>query len=242
MRNFDGSLITLNPLPARTIVLRLSAISDMGLVVGESGTTSSGLFAPVLWNLNTGTTTALGPAQYNHIDCAISPGGYALWEGETFGSGAGEELYRRSPSGGVTQLDCTGGVAEWGITNSGAVLFARGETTAANYLWNPDGSITPVDLDYISAINDAGQVVGMKNDEYVILNPDGSITYLPVPDGALYSVASGINDQGVVVGWSVFSSGSEATLWQPVPEPSAFAVLACGLVGTLIQTRRRRSL
>ena len=56
------------------------------------------------------------------------------------------------------------------------------------------------------------------------------------------SYAYAINDNGWVVGYADVSNMRLAVIWEPVPEPSAFVALACGLVWILTRTRKRRSL
>ena len=84
-------------------------------------------------------------------------------------------------------------------------------------------------------INDEGVVVGggyISGQPNVLTWSIGKGYTLVGPGGA-YT----INDAGVIVGES--TTDGVPMVWQPVPEPSAFAALTCGLVGILVQMRRR---
>ena len=109
-------------------------------------------------------------------------------------------------------------------------------------IWDALGNITAdLGLGEALGINNLGQVVGVRDEQAVLWQPDGSIVNLGYGKS---SIAQAINDHSQVVGSAVLADQEhgQAVLWQPVPESSAFVVLACGLLGILTQTRKRRSL
>ena len=53
----------------------------------------------------------------------------------------------------------------------------------------------------------------------------------------------GISDDGKIVGTAFASDGGTyAVLWTPVPEPSAWQIVACMVVAAIIRARRRYGL
>lgn len=136
-----------------------------------------------------------------------------------------------------------------GINNIGQVvgIYGEDEGSVGNFIWSANadtifipsfasldgGSFAPID------ISDNGIVLGNAKvngvDTVITWSMTGGYTIVGT------GLASAINSSGWIVGISDLNE-SKAMVWQPVPEPSAFAVLAGGLVAIISQARRRRSL
>ena len=253
VRDPDGTIRQLNYLNASDLGSDVYAVSDSGSAIGYSADESSA--RPVMWDLGTGSVIQIGEALPGELGgglgtSAISASGYAAWtyltnrrypDGHT---GVVLRSFRLSPSGVVTEFPTplTGG--DWfatDVANDGTVLVSRNYPTVS-YLWNPDGTLTQPAIG-VGAMSDSGLMLGTLGGRRVVLGTDGSLSDLPLPDGATSMRVADINDDGVVVGWAEFADPNDvrAVVWQPVPEPSAFLALACGLVGILTQTRKRRS-
>jgi probable HAF family extracellular repeat protein len=116
---------------------------------------------------------------------------------------------------------------------------------------------TPESTYYTQAgdINELGQSVGFAHNGYdipVVWDAAGNVQRLPTFYWWGSEQACGINDQGQIVGYVVYDMLTgphgvpeipvyHAVLWQPVPEPSALVVLACGLA-SFSGLRRRSSI
>jgi len=220
------------------------AISDGGLVIGGSGNESSSYI--VLWDLSTGSVTQIAEGENGELygtlgSAAISSTGYTAWtyitnrrypDGHT---AAIPRSFRRSPSGDISELIAAAGTG-WFVKDVGA----NGAVVVGGSLWETDGTFTPRGLDGLSAMSDNGLLLGTLGDHQVVLGTDGSLSDLPLPAGATSFNALDINDRGEVVGWAAYADGDKAVLWQAVPEPSAFLVLAGGVVGILVRAKKRR--
>lgn len=85
-------------------------------------------------------------------------------------------------------------------------------------LWTPEDGIVPLPLADASAVNDLGQVVGIKNLRAALWSPWDGTKILGVlhDDPGAASRAEAINNRGQVVGWSrsdIFGTMTEAFLW-----------------------------
>jgi len=254
VRNEDGTLSRLNYLHPSDAMASVLAVSDTGTAIGYSASNSSG--QPVLWNLSTGTAVQIGTSGLNEgVDNAvISNSGYAAWTNlqvvvhqEGYPGPHTEMLFStflRDPSGTVTELNPTPSancphVVD--IADSGRVLIS--DAFNNSWLWNPGSALTPVALNSVFAMNGAGQILGSIDGRSVVLDTNGTLSNLPLPDGARSARVADINDNGVVVGWAEFTDPNDvrAVLWAPVPEPSALAALSCGIFWMLTGVIRRRS-
>ena len=221
------------------------AISDGGVVIGGSRNESSSHI--VLWELTTGAVTQIAEGENGELygtlgSAAINSTGYTAWtyvtnrrypDGHT---AAIPRSFRRNPSGDITELSAAAGT-DWFVQD----VADDGTALVGGWLWNTDGTLTRRGLDGLSAMSDSGLLLGTLGGSQVVLGTDGGLSYLAMPVGATSFNALDINNRGEVVGWAAYADGNRAVIWEPVPEPSAFAVLACGLVGVLTQTRKRRS-
>jgi uncharacterized membrane protein len=135
-----------------------------------------------------------------------------------------------------------------GINNSGQVVVYYGDDNGGigNLIWTASAatvlipSCPSLDSGLFAAvdIDDSGVVLGNAEingvDTVVTWSSTGGYTI--VGKGIAYA----INDSGWIVGDSDLNN-SQAIVWQPVPEPSPFAVLAFGLVGILARAGKRKS-
>lgn len=212
------------------------SINDSLTVVGTLG------YNAYVWKSD-GTTVDLG-GDTNHTvtEMEVNNSGTVAWSyrpiyqtGATCSfvwNGAGDPVE-------LASLDQTAGTQVTGINNLGQIV---GNSGGHAVVWNAlGGIISDLGLGEAYGINDLGQVVGESNNRAILWNSDGS----PVDLGfGQSSWAAAINDKGWIVGGVRYPDSETpvmSVLWQPVPEPSAFAVLACGLVGILSRTRKRRS-
>lgn len=128
------------------------------------------------------------------------------------------------------------------INNIGQII---GDSINGNYspcvssIW-PRGQFSMQYLTYKSShacgINNNGQVVGYYNapDQSSIACVWQNGTMIDLPGWGVYdNVAFDINDQGVIVGYSV----GHAVLWTPVPEPSSILLLAGGIAGFALRRK-----
>jgi len=254
VREADGSIQHLAYLNSSDTWTEAMAVSDCGIVIGSSCSESSSCI--VLWDLANGAVTQIAQGENGELrgglgNAAISSTGYTAWtyvtnrrypDGHT---AAIPRSFRRSPSGVVTEFPTplTGG--DWfatDVADDGTVLVSS-PPPSVSYLWNPDGTLTQPALDGVAALSDSGLMLGTLGTRDVVLGIDGSLSDLPLPEGATSMRVADINNRGEVVGWAEFPdpNGVRAIIWEPVPEPSAFVALACGLVGILTQARKRRN-
>jgi len=98
------------------------------------------------------------------------------------------------------------------LNNEGVAVGSEG----GGAIWQ-NGKVANIDLIYANAINNSGEIAGADIDSAEILQ-NGVATALPSLGGtasAYSNMANGINDSGVVVGYSAAAGGLiEACLWQ----------------------------
>lgn len=135
--------------------------------------------------------------------------------------------------------------------------FLRSEDGTISFIAGPGPSNLFVDA---TGINNLGQIVGDYTDLSQVSRGfflDGSTyTALSVP-GAVFTLAFGVNDSGVIVGvWDdpstpasppsagdsvrAFRADGVSDFTSSVPEPGSLALLAAGGLGWAIRRRRRR--
>lgn len=145
-------------------------------------------------------------------------------------------------SGGLSTLSWLASAGQVDVTCVNDLGWVVGTLNGHVVRWDNYGNTSDLGVGVAKGINNNGQVVGSINDLAVMWNADGSVTDLPSLAGYSGAGAFALNNSGQVVGEAWGGGAHMAVLWQPVPEPSAFVVLACGLVGILTRTRKRRSL
>jgi probable HAF family extracellular repeat protein len=147
-------------------------------------------------------------------------------------------------AGGLRYLGTLGGDGSfaYAINNGGVVVGVSAVDwhTNAVFAWTKDSGMSPVfTFDHSDsyrpvAINSSGMIVG---------NCSRGVFTWSASDG-LSIIGSGgvlgLNDAGQIVGLIDTSTGSEAILWQPVPEPSGLLLLAGGFGCLAAALRRRR--
>lgn len=235
LRQANGGLVQLEGLTGAHNSSAL-AINGSGWMVGNSGD-----FA-VLWK-GVGVAQSIGGTAGSYSYASdVNNNGSVTWVESLYADGQWAGITRAYVwNQGVNTLlqGLTSGDVcfAYSINDSGRVVGSSGSHAV---VWDSTGNII-LDLGIGAAygINLSGLIVGTSGDHAVLWNPNGSIA----ADLGASAEAYDINDSGQIVGSAVYDQyGSrEAVLWQPVPEPSAFAALACGLVGILARTKKRRS-
>ncbi len=217
-----------------------NAINDEGLVVGNS------TYYAVLWQADGNPTALAGTMDAPAVARAISDNGLVLYTQADIEAGIWQnrKSFIWKPGGVTQQLEQPSGTQ--GISNGGRAINNLGQVVGTlgghAILWNPDGSIA-ADLGVGAAfdINNHGQIVGTLDGRVVVWDSNFNAIDLPAPDGWSVASAVSINDNGQIAGSIIPNEPGDylytAVLWEPVPEPSAFAALACGLVGIGIRRR-----
>lgn len=146
-----------------------------------------------------------------------------------------------------TMTDLGGGCA-YAVNNSGQVAGGQGGGTGHAFIWQngvrSDIGTLGGDSSCAYGLNDSGAVVGVSflpgGAQRGFVWRNGLMTELCTLGGS-YSCAYGINTQGWICGTATTANNvSHAVLWLPVPEPSAFVALLCGIGGVLGASSRRR--
>jgi len=194
----------------------------------SSGTVTS--MKPAIIDAN-GTTTFIDVPGGNASVSAVSNNGTVIVNNE----------YLWTVSGGFSTLSWLASAGQVDVTCVNDLGWIVGTLNGHVVRWDSNGNMSDLGVGVARGINDNGQVVGSINGLAVIWNADGSVINLPSLAGYSYASASAINNNGQVVGEAWGDGAHMAVLWQSVPEPSAFVVLACGLAGILTRTRKRRS-
>jgi len=127
-----------------------------------------------------------------------------------------------------------------GINNSGAIAAAVYDQGVCHAAVADDlGLVTLLDEGFALGINNSGYIVGNAG-RAATWSPTGVISYLPLPNGATFSQALGINDAGLVVGelWlGTTHITNYITVWNGAADPLILGE-GCGIginsVGTVV--------
>lgn len=109
------------------------------------------------------------------------------------------------------------------INNRGQVVYTVTSTTTSTsvgMLWDPKSGATEYEGLPLTAINDHGVMAGATMSSGllrpVLVNGDGSLVELPIPDGwSRGGTASDVNNKGVAVGTLQAPDGQHAVVWVP---------------------------
>lgn len=211
-----------------------SAINESGQIVGGFGDRGA-----CLWQKNNS-----GDWYVTVLANTIPAWGVDAWDINDKGYVVGY-VYRASDSAWLPVI--------WRDATSCTILFegASGQARAINnqnmilgrldwedyYLWDLDRSRqTVLPSGYWRDLNDRNQLVGFSSELQPLLWDNGDLSILPLNKELSTAVATGINNNGWIVGTAFgVSDGSEQVghivMWQPVPEPSSIFALLCGLGG-----------
>jgi probable HAF family extracellular repeat protein len=263
----DGAFTTIDAPGAR--VTELSGINDAGQIVGQvdNGSASflyeAGVFTPIAVPGELGPSTT----HANGID------GAGQIVGSYFNSEGIEQAFRYDPRTGAltviyrwpdfiyaTASNARGQIVGYYTCNRGFICpvtaFVRGGGVFTTIVPPGPPFIPGVNAGtgaVANGINDSGWIVGSYFSSTLmvphgfLIDGTGVLGTFDVP-GSRATVLYGINALGQIVGAYSDSTGGHAFLATPVglltPEPSAFALLAVGLVGLRVAVRRggRRAL
>ncbi len=234
----EPAIVRLGLLPGGT-TSRATAINDRGVIVGH-GDTTNGENHAIRWNPG-GRITDLGTLPGGTYSYAYSINNRGDIVGYANTASGDDRAVRWAPDGSITDLGSlpghTGGYA-YGINDEGRVVgYApiRSRTYHA-VKWQPDGTVSdigansPLGSTSAAAINDHGVVVGVTYavspahyHEAVTWTAAGTTAMVlpPLAGGGPRSSARGINEQGMIVGYSQSGPGSptnypiHAALWGP---------------------------
>jgi probable HAF family extracellular repeat protein len=224
-----------------------TAINASGQVVGSSSVAGGNVHAFIY---SGGVMTDLGtlPGATSSYATAINASGQVAGWGPT-----GTGIYHPflSSGGTMTDLGVPSGAYSgqaFGLNNSATVVGWGSLSGTGSYAFVATNGADPVKvgsnigLMEALAINNVGQVVGYGyGGAYLGATPLSSlVTNLGASDFSSLSVATGISDNGYIVGYGLDLTGQEhAFLLSPVPEPSTWALLASGFLLVAFLWRRR---
>lgn len=226
--NLDGTILDLRSVISGQFYPQ--RMNDSGWVAGYSPY-SAGRYRGFVWSIEAGTLVLPLPTgdatgfamDVNNLGQVV---GYSLNSGQSYArpfiwsSGTGLVALPPAPDATYSMPLRLNDVGQ--IIGSGS-----GYLGYRSVLWNPDGTVFDLGFGEAADLNNSGQVLMREYPASYLLNPDGSRTDLPMPDGAMGIVAYGINDQGVVVGKSILSTGVvRATIWEPQPDVQMVVITA----------------
>ena len=223
------------------------AVNDSGVMVGFCGGGGPPMLPVVV--SRTGQLTYLNSIWGDARD--INDSGYIAGESDFNGEGYACLWHEGDEAVDIGAFGGTWSVAT-GINNIGQVVGVYGGDNGAigNFVWslNHDtifiptcplldyGSFGPIDINDNGVVLGTGEINGVH--KVVTWSLAGGLTIVGTGD------PHAINNFGYIVGTleEFYGPGpSQAIVWEPVPEPSAFLALAGGMIGLLAGTRKRQS-
>lgn len=210
--NLDGTHTVLSSPPGHRNT-RVTGIDDAGAVYGWSFEPSNlDTWRAWRWDAN-GTRSELPlPAGTSSSQVnAVSPNGFAT--GWVYTAGESTRAVRWNPNGSYTLLPGLPGggralglgVNRYGDVAGQADIGNRSRTVK----WDRNGKLTELgDQSYIVSIDGNGSVVGTVNYEPVLWSTENEQRTLPWPDGEYIGRLTGINNAGVIVGYTGYESVS----------------------------------
>ncbi len=123
-----------------------------------------------------------------------------------------------------------------GVNNSGAIIGEYYDYSGLHsFMFDGNNTYTTLNMDRALGINDAGQVVGLRNNSGGVLYANGQYTLLDFE-----GVPFDINNKGQIAGWYYGDKGQYGFIADPAPLPSAVLLLGTGLLGLAAAGWRRR--
>ncbi len=245
LREANGELIQLNPLPEGGRDAFAYALNNNGWVVGTSNNYA------VLWQDSVVAQMIGGTSTSYSYATDINNNGRISWVESLHENGQWTRTrsYVWSQGSNTLLQPLTAGQncqAE-AINDSGIVVGSSGTHAVA---WDTDGSIiADLGIGTAHGINNHGLIVGTAGDSAWLWSIDGtfSVNLGALAGAGMPSEARDINDFGQIVGGAGYNEyqNMEAVLWEPVPvpvpEPSSMLTLVSLTTGFAAFFRRRRS-